>query len=110
MTAPQETRSHGLTDPGKQPLTVRCFKGSTFHLDVDAAETGWGVASRIAARIGHAAASLWLISGDCVLDMHNLLLQQAQGQEITYVVRKLGAGRRPCCDGFAASTGMGDFE
>ena len=79
---------------GKQKVTVHCLKGATFCLDVDTAETGFDVASRIAARTGYAyaAESLMLSSGDCVLDPRNLLLQQAPDHEITYVVRKLGAG------------------
>ena len=74
-------------------VTVHCLAGSSFELEVNSAETGREVAERIAAEVGHPAGLLVLTSGGCVIDQCQLLLRQVQHDEISYVVRKLGAGR-----------------
>ena len=79
------------------PLTVRCLEGSTFQLHVDSVETGWDVQRRVAGRVGRSAESIVLTSGDRVLDPCQPLLQQAQDREVTYVIRKLGAGYAVRC-------------
>ena len=76
-----------------RPLTIHCLAGSTFELHVDDAETGLEVRERVAGSVGLSAASIMLASGDRVLDLQQPLLQQSENQEITYVVRKFGAGR-----------------
>ena len=80
-------------DRAKQTVSVHCVAGSSFELDVNSAETGWEVAERIAAGVGHPAGLLVLTSGGCVIDQRQLLLHQVQHNEIWYVVQQLGAGR-----------------
>ena len=80
-------------DRAKQTVSVHGLAGSSFELEVSSGETGWDVAKRIAARVGHTAAVLVLTSGGCVVDQRRLLLHQVQRRDITYVVQKLGAGR-----------------
>eukprot|EP00439_Symbiodinium_sp_Y106_P040795 s653_g5.t1 len=74
-------------------VTVHCLAGSSCELHVNSAETGREVAERIAAEVGHPAGLLVLTCGGCVIDQCQLLLRQVQHDEISYVVRKLGAGR-----------------
>ena len=80
-------------DSTKRTVSVHCLAGSSFELDVNITETGWEVAERIAAEVGHPAGLLLLTSGGCVIDQRQLLLHQVQCDEIWYVVRQLGAGR-----------------
>ena len=80
-------------DRATRTVSVHCLAGSSFELEVNFAETGWEVAERIAAGVGHPAGLLVLTSGGCVIDQRHLLLHQVQHDEICYVVRKLGAGR-----------------
>ena len=47
------------------PCRVHCLAGLSFELEVNSAETGWEVAGRIAARVGHPAEVLMLTSGGC---------------------------------------------
>ena len=75
------------------PCRVHCLAGLSFELEVNSAETGWEVAGRIAARVGHPAEVLMLTSVVVILDHQQPLLHQVQHEELTYVVRKLGAGR-----------------
>ena len=75
-------------------MSVHCLAGSSFELEVNSGETGWRVALRIAAGVGHPAELLMLTFGGCVIDLRLLLLlHQVLHGEITYVVRKLGVGR-----------------
>ena len=74
-------------------VTVHCLAGSSFELEVNSAETAREVAERIAAEVGHPAFLLVLTSGNCFIDQCQLLLHQVQHDEISYVVRKFGAGR-----------------
>ena len=78
-----------------QTVSVHCLAGSSFELEVNSGETGWHVALRIAAGVGHPAELLMLTSGGCVIDLRLLLLllHLVQHGEITYVVRKVGVGR-----------------
>ena len=76
-----------------RPLTIHCLAGSTFVLHVDDAETGLDVRRRVAGCAGFPTATIALTSGGCVLDLHQPLLEQIHCQELTYVVRKFGAGR-----------------
>ena len=80
-------------DRATRTVSVHCLAGSSFELEVNFAETGWEVAERIAAGVGHPAGLLVLTSGGCVIDQGQLLLHQVQHDEIWYLVRKLGAGR-----------------
>ena len=77
----------------KRTVSVHCLAGSSFELEVDSAKTGWEVAGRIAAGVGHPAGLLVLTSGGCVIDQCQLLLHHVQHNEIWYVVRKLCMGR-----------------
>ena len=88
-------------DKAKRTVSVHCLAGSSFELEVNSAETGWEVAERIAAGVGHPAGLLVLTSGGCVIDQRQLLLHQVQHDEIWYVVRRLGAGS--CRDALGAT-------
>ena len=77
----------------KQTVTVHCLAGSSFELEVESADTGWEVAGRIAAGVGHPAGLVVLTSGGCVIDQSQLLVDQVQHDKIWHVVRRLGAGR-----------------
>ena len=92
LYAPQHAEA-GRPDTAQQTVSVHCLAGSSFGLEVISGETGWDVAERIAAGVGHPAEMLVLTSGGCVIDQREPLLHQVQHGEITYVVQKLGAGR-----------------
>ena len=77
--------------PGRTVSVRNSLTASSFELDVNSAETGLEVAKRIAAKVGHKGL-LVLTSDDCLIDQCQLLLCQVQHEEISYLVRKLGAG------------------
>ena len=80
-------------DSAKRTVSVYCLAGSSFELEVDSAQTGWEAAEQIAARVGQPAGLLVLTSGGCFVEQCQMLLDQVQHDEISYAVRKLGAGR-----------------
>ena len=80
-------------DRAEQTVSVHGLAGSDFELDVNSAERGWEVAEHFAARAGHPAWLLVLISGGYVIDPRQLLLYRVQHNETSYVVRRFGAGR-----------------
>ena len=86
-----EARSVDVGSPTCK-VTIHCLAGSSFPLDVSAAETVLDVSKRIALKVGRPAGALILTSGGAVLDKHKSLLQQVKMNEVTYVVQKFGAG------------------
>ena len=92
LYAPQHAEA-GRPDTARQTVSVHSLAGSSFELEVNSAETGWDVAERIAAGVGHPAEMLVLTSGGCIIDQREPLLHQVQHGEISYVVQTLGAGR-----------------